>query len=101
MNSKSLSLLFAAVLSCAGASHAQTKLRAWNIHPDGYPVTEAMKSFAEEVGKASKGKYQIEVFSNATLGDQPKAVQMLKVGESILPNSALARCLMRCLASRC
>ncbi|MES2946178.1 MAG: TRAP transporter substrate-binding protein [Pseudomonadota bacterium] len=81
MNSKSLSLLFAAVLSCAGASHAQTKLRAWNIHPDGYPVTEAMKSFAEEVGKATKGKYQIEVFSNATLGDQPKAVQMLKAGE--------------------
>ena len=65
----------------AGAGMAQTKLRAWNIHPDGYPVTEAMKSFAEEVGKATKGKYQIEVFSNASLGDQPKAVQMLKSGE--------------------
>lgn len=65
----------------AGLSHAQVKLRAWNIHPEGYPVTEAIKSFAEEVGKATRGKYQIEVFSNATLGDQPKAVQMLKSGE--------------------
>ena len=23
---------------------AQTKLRAWNIHPDGYPVTEAIRA---------------------------------------------------------
>ena len=60
---------------------AQTKLRAWNIHPDGYPVTEAMKSFADQVNKGTQGRYQIEVFSNATLGDQPKAVQMLKNGE--------------------
>ena len=60
------------VASVCGVS-AQTKLRAWNIHPEGYPVTEAMKSFAEEVGKTTKGKYQIEVFSNATLGDQPSS----------------------------
>lgn len=60
---------------------AQTKLRAWNIHPEGYPVTEAMKSFAAEVAKATQGRYQVEVFSNAVLGDQPKAVQMLKSGE--------------------
>ena len=65
----------------ANVGHAQTKLRAWNIHPDGYPVTEAMKSFAGQVAQTTKGKYQIEIFSNATLGDQPKAVQMLKSGE--------------------
>ena len=81
MNHKSIKFLCAAVLLCAGASQAQTKLRAWNIHPDGYPVTEALKSFADEVDKATRGKYQIEVFSNASLGDQPKAVQMLKAGE--------------------
>ncbi|GAB3467225.1 TRAP transporter substrate-binding protein [Polaromonas eurypsychrophila] len=65
----------------ASAGIAQTKLRAWNIHPDGYPVTEAMKSFAEQVGKATQNRYQIEIFSNGSLGDQPKAVQMLKSGE--------------------
>lgn len=69
-------------LACgASLGLAQNKLRAWNIHPDGYPVTEALSSFAQEVSKATNGKYQIEVFSNATLGDQPKAVQMLKSGE--------------------
>lgn len=81
MNMMICRLLCLGVLLSSGYSHAQTKLRAWNIHPDGYPVTEAMKSFAEEVGKVTKGKYQVEVFSNATLGDQPKAVQMLKSGE--------------------
>ena len=65
----------------AGATLAQTKLRAWNIHPDGYPVSEAMKSFAEQVAKSTSNRYNIELFNNATLGDQPKAVQMLKSGE--------------------
>ena len=69
------------LMGAASNVMSQTKLRAWNIHPDGYPVTEAVKSFAVNVGKATNGKYQIEVFSNATLGDQPKAVQMLKSGE--------------------
>ena len=70
---------------CTGTGQAQpqapVQLRAWNIHPEGYPVTEAMKSFANEVSKATQGRYRIEVFSNAALGDQPKAVQMLKSGE--------------------
>jgi tripartite ATP-independent transporter DctP family solute receptor len=73
--------LAAAFLSAGTTAFAQTKLRAWNIHPEGYPVTEAMKSFAQQVAKATQGRYQIEVFSNAALGDQPKAVQMLKSGE--------------------
>lgn len=69
-------------LACsASLSLAQTKLRAWNIHPEGYPVTEAMQSFAAQVATATKGRYQIEVFSNASLGEQSKAVQMLKNGE--------------------
>ena len=68
------------VLGCAAAG-AQTKLRAWNTHPDGYPVTEGMKRFTSLVNQGTKGRYQIEIFSNATLGDQPKAVQMLKAGE--------------------
>ncbi|EJL83942.1 tripartite ATP-independent periplasmic transporter solute receptor, DctP family [Polaromonas sp. CF318] len=66
---------------CASAAMAQAKLRAWNIHPDGYPVSEAMKSFVEQVAKSTGGRYNIELFNSGTLGDQPKAVQMLKSGE--------------------
>jgi tripartite ATP-independent transporter DctP family solute receptor len=73
--------VFVGLCLASASGWSQTALRAWNIHPDGYPVTEAMKSFVDEVDKASKGKYKIELFSNASLGDQPKAVQMLKAGE--------------------
>ncbi|RZJ10447.1 MAG: TRAP transporter substrate-binding protein [Haliea sp.] len=66
---------------CSSAATAQTKLRAWNIHPDGYPVSEALKSFADQVAKSTGGRYSVEVFNNGTLGDQPKAVQMVKGGE--------------------
>jgi tripartite ATP-independent transporter DctP family solute receptor len=81
-NLKSLILVVSFVLSSFSAAHAQTTtLRAWNIHPDGYPVTEAMKSFSDQVFKATEGRYRIEIFSNGSLGDQPKAVKMLKEGE--------------------
>ena len=76
-----LVMAVAAMLLWAGEGLAQTQLRAWNTHPDGYPVTEAMKSFAQQVAKTTQGRYQIQIFSNATLGDQPTAVQMLKSGE--------------------
>jgi tripartite ATP-independent transporter DctP family solute receptor len=74
-------LALACLLLASATSQAQTKLRAWNIHPDGYPVTEAMKRFASLVAQGTEGRYQIEIFSNASLGDQPKAVQLLKSGE--------------------
>jgi tripartite ATP-independent transporter DctP family solute receptor len=87
---KKASLVLAAALLACGGSWAQTKYKAWNIHPDGYPVTEAMKSFAAEVEKATSGRHVIEVHSNGVLGDQPKAVQMLKSGEIELAEFSLA-----------
>ena len=81
MNSIAKQLLGLGLFFLASTSMAQTKLRAWNIHPDGYPVTVALNQFAAQIGKATQGRYQLEVFSNGTLGDQPKAVQMLKSGE--------------------
>lgn len=81
MRSKFSLFIFVASLAGAVAASAQTPLRAWNTHPDGYPVTEALKSFIAEVDTATKGKIKIELFSNAVLGDQPKAVAMLKAGE--------------------
>jgi tripartite ATP-independent transporter DctP family solute receptor len=75
------SVLGLALVFLASTSMGQTKLRAWNIHPEGYPVTIALNQFAEQIGKVTHGRYQLEVFSNGSLGDQPKAVQMLKKGE--------------------
>jgi len=78
--------LLVSLLALAGPTAAQAPaqgpaLRAWNIHPDGYPVTEALKGFVDEVAKATQGRYRIELHSNGSLGDQPKAVKMLQSGE--------------------
>lgn len=86
-----LLLLVLAYVFTVGASqnvHAQSqpasqalRLRLWNIHPDGYPVTVALDSFAAEINEQTKGRITVQVFSNAALGDQPKAVALLKSGE--------------------
>lgn len=81
MTALTKAMLGLALVFVASTSMSQTKLRAWNIHPEGYPVTMALNQFAEQVGKVTNGRYQLEVFSNGALGDQPKAVQMLKNGE--------------------
>lgn len=71
----------AATLLCGGTAFAQTVLKAWNIHPDDYPVSEAMRSFADNVAQATGGRYRIELHNGGVLGDQPKALQMFKAGE--------------------
>lgn len=81
---------------CAGAlscllqpAFAQVELRAWNIHPDGYPVTEALASFADQIARETQNRLKVKVYSNASLGDQPKAVQMMKSGELDLAEFSL------------
>ena len=83
-----LSLLLA--LCAVAPARAQTEFRAWNIHPDGYPVSQSMEFFAETVARLTGGRYKVKVFSNAVLGDQPKAVQMLKQGEIDLAEFSLS-----------
>jgi tripartite ATP-independent transporter DctP family solute receptor len=76
-------LLFTSAIAL-GAIHptfAQIELRAWNIHPQGYPVTEALAYFSDLVRAETQGRYSVKVFSNAVLGDQPLAVRMMKAGE--------------------
>ena len=69
------------------AAASAVNLRLWNIHPEGYPVTVALNSFAEDV-RAGPAAASTCGFSNAVLGDQPKAVSMLKAVSWIWANSA-------------
>jgi len=79
----------ALALALQPAAFAQTELRAWNIHPDGYPVTVALSYFADMVQQATQNRIHVKVYSNASLGDQPKAVQMMKAGELDLAEFSL------------
>ncbi|WP_110687848.1 TRAP transporter substrate-binding protein [Salinicola aestuarinus] len=54
--------------------------RGWNVHPDGYPNSLALKSFADEVADKTDGRVEPRVYNNAVLGDQPDAIDQTRNG---------------------
>lgn len=72
-------LTAATALSLSGVAVAED-WRAWNIHNDGHPNTAAMDKFAELVGEATKGEINLEVFHGGVLGNQPDALEQVRIG---------------------
>ncbi|WP_022707850.1 TRAP transporter substrate-binding protein [Paracoccus zeaxanthinifaciens] len=56
------------------------ELRGWNIHVEEYPVSIAMESFIEEVAEKTGGEITGKVFHNGVLGDQPDAIEQVRLG---------------------
>jgi len=54
--------------------------RGWNIHPPGYPNSEALASFAKEVAEKTEGRVEPKVYNNGVLGDQPDAIEQVRSG---------------------
>lgn len=54
--------------------------RGWNIHVDGYPNTIAMDRFAELVAEKIGGEITLQMFHGGTLGDQPDAIEQVRLG---------------------
>ncbi|WP_136068731.1 TRAP transporter substrate-binding protein [Modicisalibacter radicis] len=54
--------------------------RGWNIHPPGYPNSEALESFAKEVAEKTEGRVEPKVYHNGVLGDQPDAIEQTRSG---------------------
>ncbi|MBW6392878.1 TRAP transporter substrate-binding protein [Billgrantia antri] len=54
--------------------------RGWNIHPPGYPNTEALEAFAENVTERTEGRLEVQVYNNGVLGDQPDAIEQTRNG---------------------
>jgi tripartite ATP-independent transporter DctP family solute receptor len=70
--------LFAA--SMTGAAAAQTVLRSSDTHPDGYPTVEAVKYFGELVKERTGGRYAVEVFHSAQLGEEKDTIEQTQTG---------------------
>jgi tripartite ATP-independent transporter DctP family solute receptor len=75
------------VILLAAQAHAQTKLKAWSIHPENYPVSQALRAFAEEIKKVTNGRYEVEILTSGsgpvagTTISPEKAQEMLLKGE--------------------
>ncbi|APG88447.1 C4-dicarboxylate ABC transporter (plasmid) [Sinorhizobium americanum CCGM7] len=72
-------LLLAA--SCmTGAASAQTVLRSSDTHPDGYPTVEAVEYFGELVKERTAGRYAVEVYHSAQLGEEKDTIEQVRSG---------------------
>jgi TRAP-type C4-dicarboxylate transport system substrate-binding protein len=76
---------FAATLlassAIAGAAFAcDTTLRSSDTHPDGYPTVEAVKAMGKIVEEKTGGRYCIEVFHSAQLGEEKDSIEQTQFG---------------------
>jgi len=64
----------------ASAASAQTVLRSSDTHPDGYPTVEAVKKFGELLSEKTDGRYSVEVFHSAQLGQEADTIEQTQFG---------------------
>ncbi|WP_026615729.1 TRAP transporter substrate-binding protein [Ensifer aridi] len=72
--------LLVAASFMAGAANAQTVLRSSDTHPDGYPTVEAVKYFGELVKERTGGRYAVEVYHSAQLGEEKDTIEQVRSG---------------------
>ncbi|WEK05058.1 MAG: TRAP transporter substrate-binding protein [Candidatus Devosia phytovorans] len=64
----------------ASTASAQTVLRSSDTHPDGYPTVEAVKHFGALLKEKTDGRYAVEVFHSAQLGQEADTIEQTQFG---------------------
>ncbi|HEV7435695.1 MAG TPA: TRAP transporter substrate-binding protein [Pseudorhizobium sp.] len=64
----------------ASTATAQTVLRSSDTHPDGYPTVEAVEYFGELVKDRTEGRYAVEVYHSAQLGEEKDTIEQVRSG---------------------
>ncbi|UPW19004.1 TRAP transporter substrate-binding protein [Agarivorans sp. TSD2052] len=83
------SLTAIALLAGASLSVQATEWKGWNIHKAGYPNTEGMDKFAELVEQKSNGDFTIKMYHSGVLGNQPDAIEQVRIGGLEIGNFSL------------
>ncbi|MBZ9893023.1 TRAP transporter substrate-binding protein [Mesorhizobium sp. BR1-1-6] len=63
-----------------GIANAQTVLRSADTHPDGYPTVEAVKYMGELIKQRADGRYSVEVYHSAQLGEEKDTIEQTQTG---------------------
>lgn len=69
-----------ASLLAFGAAEAQTVLKSSDTHPDGYPTVEGVEYFGELVKERTDGRYSVEVYHSAQLGEEKDTIEQVRSG---------------------
>jgi tripartite ATP-independent transporter DctP family solute receptor len=78
--SKLVAATFAFGSLMIGVAHAQTVLRSADTHPDGYPTVEAVKYMGELIKQRTNGRYSVEVYHSAQLGEEKDTIEQTQTG---------------------
>jgi tripartite ATP-independent transporter DctP family solute receptor len=73
-------MALAAATLLVGAANAQTVLRSSDTHPDGYPTVEAVKYFGDLIKERTDGRYSVEVYHSAQLGQEADTIEQVRSG---------------------
>jgi len=77
---KLLSGVAIASLLMLGTVTAQTVLKSSDTHPDGYPTVEGVKYFGELIKERTAGRYSVEVYHSAQLGEEKDTIEQVRSG---------------------
>ena len=61
-------------------AHAQTVLKAADVHPAGYPNVVAIENLGKKLEAATNGKYKLQMFPGGVLGAEKEVVEQTQVG---------------------
>ncbi len=70
----------AAAALMIGIANAQTVLKSSDTHPDGYPTVEGVKYFGELIKERTGGRYAVEVYHSAQLGEEKDTIEQVRSG---------------------
>ena len=73
-------LLAAMLLGTTALAGAQTVLRSSDTHPAGYPTVEAVEYFGELIAERTEGRYEVEVYNSAQLGEESDTIEQVRSG---------------------
>ena len=78
---KSISLLAGLIMIVTGASVAGAlELKSSDVHPMGYPTTDAIEHMGKLLNKWSNGRISIKIFHSMQLGGEKEALEQVQVG---------------------
>ncbi|MEI9408465.1 TRAP transporter substrate-binding protein [Mesorhizobium salmacidum] len=78
--SKLMAATFAFGSLLIGIANAETVLRSSDTHPDGYPTVEAVKYMGDLIKQRTAGRYSIEVYHSAQLGEEKDTIEQTQAG---------------------
>ena len=77
---RKLSTALAMSAALSTAAFAQTVLKSSDTHPDGYPTVEAVKYMGELLKEKSGGRFAVEVYHSAQLGEEKDTIEQTRAG---------------------